>query len=163
MPQHSVTNFESGNKEKIVIKCKQCRDVFYIKHSNNHACFTKPSDSMRKRNKSNIVLDLTKHCGVSECKYGFSCRLHTLEEKRQVEGRLYSWDLLVKMSNEERRNRNIKEQPKKLLELDNEIKNIIYEIKPVVNKAWYFPKYKYESYGMKNLFYSLFRKNDRQK
>lgn len=164
MPQEkSTTPKIKLLKNEIVIKCKQCRDVFYIKHSDEHPCFNKAQDLFKKRKKSIEELDLTKHCGVKGCKYGLSCRSHTLEEKRQVEGRLYSLDLLVKMANEERKSKNIKETPKSLIELDNEIKNIILDIKPVVNKSWYFPRYKYENFGMKNIFYNLCKRGDKNK
>lgn len=145
------------NKERIVIKCKQCRDVFFIQHADDHPCFHKVQDSIKKKKKSKEELDLTKHCGVQDCKYGLSCRLHTLEEKRQVEGRLYSLDLLVKMANEERKSRTSKELPKSLVEIDNEIKTIVMDVKPVAIKQWYNPRFKYENFGMKNIFYSMWK------
>ncbi|KAM0677734.1 hypothetical protein BDAP_001727 [Binucleata daphniae] len=46
-----------------------------------------------------------------------------------------------------------KEVVKEYVEIDEECRNIVMSLQPVVTKVWNWPKHKYESIGMKNLFY----------
>lgn len=143
-------------KRYTVIKCKQCKELFYMNYFSSHECFFLPNAEIKKSKRSNDSLDLMKHCGVIDsnqnpCKNGFSCRLHTLDEKRKVEGRLYSLDVLLKMTHEDKKKTcKIKE----VVDIDDDIKNMILNIKPVATKVWHFPTYKYESFGVRSLFYT---------
>ncbi|KAM0685162.1 Ataxin 7-like [Conglomerata obtusa] len=142
-------NFTAKIKQKhFFIKCKLCKKIMNV--IPNHVCFISYT---QKRKKQQIALDLQRHCGVitdtdgEPCRNALSCRLHNVDEKRKVLGRLFNLDVLAKIQKKK------KEKVKEIVEIDDEIKEIIAGIKPVVNKIWHSPAFKYESIGIKSLFY----------
>ncbi|KAM0673817.1 hypothetical protein GVAV_002655 [Gurleya vavrai] len=149
---NAETNFESYIKHKnLIMRCKLCRKLII---STDHSC------SSLKDKKRSVALNLQKHCGVlnienEPCFGPLTCRNHNLEEKRNVQ-RFFNLDILFKL--QKKKKKEIKEK----IEIDGEIREIIDKIEPVVVKNWHNVKFKYESLGMKNLFF-VKRRSDNQK
>ncbi|EJW04875.1 hypothetical protein EDEG_00945 [Edhazardia aedis USNM 41457] len=168
--------FINENYKKMYCKCKICEKIMPLNTLNSHFCFNLCSQSLAKRKKRNEEnLDLEKHCGVDivndqtkeivgKCKNGFTCKIHTLDEKRKVLGRMYSVDMLIRIINDDKIRKKKKsvfkvKKNEPAIEVDENTKTIIKDLKPVVTYRWYFPRYENDCM----LFRSFFpQKNPRE-
>jgi hypothetical protein len=172
-PDDSEAEEGSFAREKTVLKCKSCGETFYAIYSINHPCF-KPREAKsedkafsknakKKKKKQNTPINLEKHCGVLNestgemCRKNISCKLHTIEQKKGVPGRLYPLEILLKMKQDERRKDkviSVEDTSEEITPLDDAIRCKILGIKPVVTKMWHNPEYKYDFLAMRSLFYN---------
>ncbi|KAG0438386.1 hypothetical protein DMUE_3122 [Dictyocoela muelleri] len=100
----------------VIIKCNKCNDILFISRMSMHPCFTK-------------FVDPNIHCAVFDgkiCRNNLFCRLHTTDQKKEVD-RIYPYTMLLRFLRK-RENEKPNLDTKKL----EYAMNVVNNLKPVV-------------------------------
>lgn len=132
----------------------------------SHHC-TKSNSDAKKTNKVKKVFSVDRYCAVPEngvpCKNSLTCRLHSLEQKNKVQGRVYPVEDLIRIwKREKNRRRCVRiREPKCLdIELKNKALEIVKGLKPVVEYRFDDQKFLRESKEIRSIFSALKKDNN---
>lgn len=144
-----------------ILKCKKCKDIFIAERIASHACY-KLEDEPIKSHKIKTISSIDRQCCVVEgdnpCTNSITCKIHSLEQKNQIKGRLYPVEILIQIFRKE--NAKKKEIETEIKEpVDDQILQkvckIIHDIKPIVNYHFDNQKFLRENTEICNIFSHL--------
>ncbi|ELQ74188.1 Nuclear protein Ataxin-7 [Trachipleistophora hominis] len=148
------------------LKCKKCNDMILTGSVSSHYC-TKSDNETKKLHKIKKAFSVDRHCAVPEngvpCRNSLTCRVHSLDQRNEVKGRIYPVEDLIRILKREKNKKRCIQvgEPKPLdFELKNKAFDVIKGLKPVVEYKFDDQKFLRESKEIRSIFSTLKKDNN---
>lgn len=151
----------SSARKVSVLKCKSCNDMVLTSSVTGHHCF-KTNKEIHRSQKTRKSYSIDRHCAVLDdhipCGNHITCKVHSIEQKNEVRGRIYSVEDLIRMlKREKNKEKEMKVEKKEKLDEDLKKKaiSVVKCLKPVVEYKFVDQKFTREFKEIRAVFMAL--------